>query len=448
MLPADAADANPTFPSFGLLGSTAAFVPIPVGNATVKLSRKVGNDVAYAAPPTGHGAGVAKWDKDPIAGPTGYAVKVPTAAVRTLVSVRQWRAVYADGFPDGAVSNRNSPAVKQLAEFARGLLAFAAELHRHGWRLGLLSPDTVYLSSAEPADVFLPDLGFAWVGQNQLTKPHWLTTEPTDGAWWGEDRKLRQLCSPEQVRGRHPSAGDPDALAQQDLRVVAKLLAFMLTGKVGGPEPVGARRCPVWATVRAATTGEFTGTNDASPADQMLEHLFAGLKAPLEPAGPKKPPARKKGGAGMWLALAFVLLVLGGGAAGIWWLWQKGQQTATGTSGENTPTTDSGTPPTTDPVTPPTRPNGTPPTGNGPMPPMPPKVPDKVPELDPDLIDKAMKDPQDKDVLAKLDQLDALWNKFSAETRGGTAAHATHAREVLDQIQQIQKARKAGSKTP
>ena len=53
-----------------------------------------------------------------------------------------------------------------------------------------------------------------------------------------------------------------------------------------------------------------------------------------------------------------------------------------------------------------------------------------------------------QDVLAKLDQLDALWNKFSAETRGGTAAHATHAREVLDQIQQIQKARKAGSKTP
>lgn len=456
MLPADAADANPTFPSFGLLGSTAAFVPIPVGNATVKLSRKVGNDVAYAVPPTGHGAGVAKWDKDPIAGPTGYAVKLPTATVRTLVSVRQWRAVYADSFPDGTVANRNSPATKQLAEFARGLLSFAAELHRHGWRLGLLSPDTVYLSSADPSTVFLPDLGFAWVGQNPLTKPAWLATDPTDAAWWGEDRKLRQLCSPEQCRGRHPSANDTDALAQQDLRVVAKLLAFMLTGKVSGPEPAGARRCPVWPTVRGAAAGDFTGTNDAGPAEQMLDHLYAGLKAPppAPPGSPKK-PEKKKGGAGVWVALAFVLLVLGGGAGFIWWLWNQGQQTAagTGTGGQPTQPTDPNSPPTTGPNTPPT---GTPPTGPGPMPPnpmppippMPPAVPDKVPPLDQDLLDKAMKDPQDKDVLSKLDQLDALWNKFSAETRGGTAARATHAREVLEQIQQIQKARKAAMKTP
>lgn len=437
MLPADAADANPTFPSFGLLGSTAAFVPIPVGNATVKLARKVGNEVAYAAPPTGHGAGVAKWDKDPIAGPSGYAVKLPTATVRTLVSVRQWRAVYADSFPDGVVSNRHSPAATQLAEFARGLLTVAAELHRHRWRLGLLSPDAAYLSSSDPAAVFLPDLGFAWVGQNALTKPHWLTTEPTDAAWWGEDRKVRQLCSPEQCRGRHPSAGDPDALAQQDLRVVAKLLAFMLTGNAGGPEPVGARRCPVWATIRAAQAGEFTGTTDASPAEQMLDHLLAGLKAPPPvPAGGKRPPP-KKGGAGVWAAVAFVLLVLGGGgAAGIWWLWNKGQQTATGTGGENTSPTDPNPTPTTDP--------GTPPTGNGPKPPdpTPPKVPDDVPPFD-DTIS------EEKDLVKKLNDLDVLWDKYKKETDNGSARHAVHAQEVLDQMQRYkQKLGTVRMKTP
>jgi hypothetical protein len=431
MLPADAADPNPTFPSFGLLGSTAAFVPIPVGNATVKLSRKVGNDVAYAVPPAGHGAGVAKWDKDPIAGPTGYAVKVPTATVRTLVSVRQWRAVYADGFPDGTVPNRSSPATKQLAEFARGLLSFAAELHRHGWRLGLLSPDSVYLSSADPSAVFLPDLGFAWVGQNPLTKPAWLATDPTDGVWWGEDRKLRQLCSPEHLRGRHPSANDTDALAQQDLRVVARLLAFMLTGKAGGPEPAGARRCPVWATARAAQAGEFTGANDATPAEQMLDHLFAGLKAPLEPAAGPRKPEPKRGGIGVWLALAFVLLVLGGGGAGIWWLWQKGQETASGTTGENTSPSEPNTPPTTDPGTPPT---GTPQTGRGPMPPdpVPPtpppvKVPDEVPAYDDGIT-------EEKDLVKKLDELDALWDRYKKETDGGSARHAVHAQEVLEQM--------------
>lgn len=441
MLPADAADANPTIPSFGLLGSTAAFVPIPVGNATVKLSRTVGNDVVYAAPPPGHGAGVTKWDKDPLSGPTGYAVKLPTAVVRTLVSVRQWRRVYGESFPDGVVGNRHSPAAKQLTEFARGLLGHAAELHRHGWRLGLLSPDTAYLSSSDPARVFLPDLGFAWVGQMALTKPAWLSSDPTDLPMWGEERKLRQLTAPEHYAKRHPSAGAPADLVQQDLKVVARLLGFMLTGQVGGPEPAAAKRCPVWNTVRTATAGKFVGSEELSPAEQMLEHLLTGMKAPLD-TGPHTTGAVKKkgGGAGLWLALAFVFLVLAGGAVGIWWLWQKGTQVATGTSGD-TPSTSESTPTTE------TTPTSAPPTETKP-PPTIPKPPEKLPPLDPELIDKAKKDPQDKDVLAKLDELDALWNRYSAETRGGTAAHATHAREVLEQIQQLLKARKGQSDNP
>jgi hypothetical protein len=423
MLPADAADANPTFPSFGLLGSTAAFVPIPVGNATVKLSRTVGNEVVYAAPPPGHGIGVTRWDKDPLAGPNGYAVKLPTADLRPLVSVRQWRRVYAESFPDGWVNHRHSPAAKQLTEFARGLLTHTAALHRHGWRLGLLSPDTVYLSSSDPARVFLPDLGFAWVGQMALTKPAWLGTEPTDLHLWGEERKVRQFCAPEQYRTRHPSAKEPAELVQQDLRVVAQLLAFMLTGHVGGAEPAGARKCPVWNTIRAAAAGKFIGTDDVSPAEQMLEHLLTGLKAPLDIA----PPAYtepKKGGAGLLFALLFVALVLGGGALGIWWLWQKGMETATAPS-DSSPSTDT-TPATGE--TPPT--TGTQPPPTTPMPPAPGDPPG-------DIVELAKKSPAHPKVVAELDRLRKARKEAYAAARNGAADAARLARELQDQIDRI-----------
>lgn len=441
MLPADAADANPTFPSFGLLGSTSAFVPIPVGNATVKLSRTVGNDVSYLPPPPGHGPGVMRWEKDPLAGPNGFAVKLPTSQARTLTSVRQWRGLYSASFPDGVVGNRHTPAAKQLAEFARGLLSHTAELHRHNWRLGLLSPDTAYLSSSDPARIFLPDLGFAWLGQMSLTKPAWLGSDPYDQPLWGEERKLRQLCAPEQYAKRHPSANAPAALVQQDLLVIARLLAFMLNGQVGGPEPAAGKRCPVWNTVRTATAGKFTGTADVSPAEQMLEHLLAGMKAPLD--APPKGAEPRKGSAGLWVACAFVLLVLSGGAAGIWWLWQKGMPVATATGDSSAATSpDSGTTPTTATETAPTTHTKPPPTASRPPDA---NLPEKLPPLDPNLKKKAMADPQDKDVLVKLAELDALWAKCSAEQREGSAARAVFAREVLEQIQELQQARKAGS---
>ena len=434
MLPADAADANPTIPSFGLLGSTAAFVPIPVGNATVKLSRTVGNDVTYIPPPAGHGAGVAKWDKDPLAGANGYAVKLPTAQVRALTSVRQWRRVYGESFPDGVVGNRHSPAAKQLTEFARGLLTHAAELHRSGWRLGLLSPDTAYLSSSDPARVFLPDLGFAWLGQMALTKPAWLSSEPADAPLWGEERKLRQLCAPEQYGKRHPAANAPAELVQQDLKVVGRLLAFMLTGQIGGPEPAGAKRCPVWATVRAANAGQFTGTDDTSPAEQMLEHLLTGMRAPLDTT-PKATPAKKGGGLGLLLALLFVFLVLAGGAVGIWWLWQKGMQTATGTSDGSTPT-ETGTTPTTD-TTPTTEPK---PPATEPKPPTP--LPGEG------IIELAKKSPNDPKVIAALSELRGEVRKLYPEARAGSVAAARRARDLQDLIDQIVKAQNATPEAP
>jgi hypothetical protein len=419
MLPADA-DANPSFPSFGLLGSTAAFVPIPVGNATVKLSRTVGNEVVYAPPPAGHGLGVAKWDKDPLAGPSGYAVKLPTPVVRQLVSVRQWRGVYAGSFPDGAVSHRNTPAVKQLTEFARGLLTHAAALHERGWRLGLLSPDSAYLSTSDPALLFLPDLGFAWVGQMALTKPAWLGTEPTDLQLWGEERKLRQFAAPDQYRTRHPAANNPAELVQQDLRVVGQVLAFMLTGHVGGGEPSAARRCPVWATIRTAAAGKFTD------AGQMLEHLLTGLKVPPPSAAPVEEP---KGGAGKWVAVVLVLLVLAGAGVGIWWLMNQGNAVASGTP------TDAGTP--TEPST----------STESPPPPITPKPPD--PEVPPtEIVELAKTDPQNPKVLAELDRLRKAKREVYAAARGGAADAARLARDLQDQIDRIVKAQSPSPEAP
>ena len=448
MPPADAADPNPSVPSFGLLGSSAAFLPIPVGNRTVKLARTVGNEVVYAAPPPGHGLGATKWERDALGGPNGYALKLPTAEVQGLVSLRHWRGVYAAAFPDGCVSNRNTPAARQLAEFARGLLTHTAALHRAGWRLGMASPDSVYLATTDPARVFLPDLGFAWVGQMALTKPGWLGADPTDAALWGEDRKLRQLAAPEQYRTRHPAAGGkpglPVELVQQDLKVVGAVLGFMLAGKLGGPEPAGARRCPVWAVIRDANAGKFGGTEES--AEQMLEAVLTGLKVPPDPTLTTPGGNQGKGGAGKRIALLALLLVLGGVAFAAWYFLLRPNDIAKG-SGTGTPPTDAApTTPGTDP-TPATGPKPPDPQPKPPDPP-PPEPPKNLPPLDPDLIDKARKDPRDKDVLAKLTELDALWNRFSAETRGGTAAHAAHAREVLEQIQQLQTARRPRPANP
>jgi hypothetical protein len=206
--------------------------------------------------------------------------------------------------------------------------------------------------------------------------------------------------------------------------VVAQLLAFMLTGRVGGAEPAGGKRCPVWATIRAANAGKFTGTPNASPAEQMLDHLLTGLKAPID-TGPRQ-AEEEKGGAGKMILISVLLLALiGGGIAAWWFLTQKNPALASGT-----PTTDTEIP--TSGETPPT-------TGEQPPPPTTPKPPDPT---DPPgtLIELSKKNPQDPKVLAELDRLRKARKEAYTAARNGAVDAARLARELQDQIDQLVKA--------
>ena len=217
----------------------------------------------------------------------------------------------ADYFRDGIVANHKSPQAQRLLEFARGLLTIVAALHQHQWRLGLTDPENLYLIEGQTTQVFLPDLGFAWVGTITLAKPSWLKEEATDLDLWAEDRGTRQYAAPTHYRKYLPDA-DWEALVQKDLRLVARLFRFVLTGQVKGSEPARAGHCPVWRVIHEAEAGRFVTTENASAAEKMLHAMLTRLGT----RGAAPPPPSSNWGA----VLAFLLLIVGGSAVGLWWL--------------------------------------------------------------------------------------------------------------------------------
>jgi hypothetical protein len=223
-MPPAANETLPALSAFGKLGATAAFLPIPAGNLTVKLTRAVGDAVEYVSPPpVGQGLKALRWERDPLAGPAVYTLKAATADLAAAVPLSRWRNAVAGDFPDRTALNRKSAGARRLAEFARALLTFTAALHRARWRLGLVEPDNLYLIERETTDVFLPDLGFAWVGTVSLAKPNWLRAEAQDRTLWEEERTTRQYAAPIHYQKYLPSVAWDDVV-QRDLRLVARVL--------------------------------------------------------------------------------------------------------------------------------------------------------------------------------------------------------------------------------
>ncbi len=338
----------PVVSAVGKLGAACTFPPIPAGNVLVKLVRAVGDAVEYVEPPQGVGQGFKglKWERDPHEGQAAFTLKAATADLAAALPLAQWRAAVAADFPDRTALQRRSAGARRLAEFARGLLTVTAALHRARWRLGLVEPDNLYLLERETTDVFLPDLGFAWVGTISLAKPNWLRAEDHDRDLWAEERATRQYAAPIHYQKYLPSV-PWDQLVQRDLRLVARLLRFVLTGSVGGTEPANASRCPVWRVIRDAEAGRFVDTDKGFAAENMLSALLAGMKAPPEPAtgdDHKKKPHR-----GQWVPALLLVLLLGAGAVGIWYFLNRpGDGNATpnsemakgsnGTTGKTSPT--------------------------------------------------------------------------------------------------------------
>src|SRR5690349_2069663 len=107
---------------FGKLGSTSAFLPIPVGNGTVQLARRPGREVEYLEPPVGQGFKGLRWERDSITGSGAYTLRAETADLAGAVPLARWRAGLANDFPNRTLAGCRPAGARRLAELARALL--------------------------------------------------------------------------------------------------------------------------------------------------------------------------------------------------------------------------------------------------------------------------------------------------------------------------------------
>ena len=270
IVPSPAAELS--LPTYGLLGSTWAFAPVPLGRTVIKVSRSVAANVEYLEPPFGIGLEGVRWERDRATEPPGYMFKANATDLTGLISLEDWRTQLQSQFPDRMISDSRSSGTKQVTNFARKLFKMTSDLHAAGWRLGLLHPKSVYLRPSDPAQIILPDLGFAWLGTIEAVKPHWLKDETEDAAWWGENRLHRQYAAPAHVK-RHPKAVTNSEFIQQDLHNIAQLLKYLVTGSVAATLPA---ECPLGQVVAKV------GREQYATADAMRDDLLERLRAPVE----------------------------------------------------------------------------------------------------------------------------------------------------------------------
>ena len=328
--------AEPSLPSYGLLGSTAAFAAVPAGRTVVKVSRATVANVEFIEPPIGLGLDGVKWERDRTTEPPGYMFKAKATELAGLVSLEDWRSQLQSQFPDKMISDRRSSGTKQVTDFARQLFKLTSALHAAGWRLGLLHPKAVYIPPRDPGQIVLPDLGFAWVGTIEAVKPNWLKDESEDASWWGETRLHRQYAAPAHLK-RHPKVATGADFIQQDLHNIAQLLKYLVTGSVAVALPA---KCPLGEVVANVGKRQYTS------ADAMWDDLRAKLKAPEEPL---RPPVNGRPRSMVIAVAAIAAIVLVGGFAA-WFLSKDSntEPTAIASNGITEPTKP--TTPTTPPI--------------------------------------------------------------------------------------------------
>lgn len=307
--------------SFGLLGSTGVVREIRQDRVVV-LTRPKTDCLDYQESPIGQGLDNLSWSlrhNDSSNGNDRYELQVPLETARNLCTLREWRAAHETEFPKQTISNYRAASTQQLYGIADALLAVAGKLHDQQWRLGLLTPDNLYLDVRNPAAVrvFLPDLGFAYLGDPKAG-PLWLFKQTDDLTWWDEDRSLCQLTAPIQYRISHPALTGQDLLPQdqiqRDLTLIANLLRFCVTG-----QPTGRANGSESRFDRALARVSQYDSASESPASAMWKAVKDSLgKPPVDtnkPPPPPSPPRGRKllvalglvaalGGVGTWLYLS------------------------------------------------------------------------------------------------------------------------------------------------
>ncbi len=247
---------------WGVVGTTV-YCRLSRGRGPGLVRDKVGNGIDYEPPPLPGNLPV--WTRT---GPQQFETTWPTgpdpAEVASLTdlgvrTLEQFRTELEQVRSQSADSPLRQMRLRELDAFACRLLDLVVCLHAGGCGLGLLNPQAILLAG-KGADltVLLPDLGFRRAPTFGVL-PHWLIEEgPFVTQWrnlWDEG-KLADL-----QRG-----GDPLADPQPDLRKLARLLAWLLRGRVLRRIPTRdedpSTYAAVWNLLDDAEAGRLNSVRD------------------------------------------------------------------------------------------------------------------------------------------------------------------------------------------
>lgn len=283
----------------GFLHEAAELVGSPGCQGVVRF---VNGDISYAAPPL-----PAAWAATP-GTPGRFEMPWPgdPAAARTLIHLR---ADLDRAARSGALKSGASPLLAELDAVADGLLDTTARLHAAGWTLGLVQPGNVVLAGTTP---HLVDLGFTWRGS--FGPPPW-DASPGRPAWM--DASAAWLSDVPAVRRQFADPGAahfPRVEPVEDVRTLARLFAWLLTGQPRGEVVAPSRTADLWQLLAEAAAGGVPtahGFRARLAADPLRGHFTD----PPKPPPPPSPPPAKPFPWGPALAAAAVAVVAAGGVA-------------------------------------------------------------------------------------------------------------------------------------
>jgi hypothetical protein len=252
-----------------------------------------------------------------------WELKIPAATANRMASpfrpLKDWRQAHV-------ASNGEFPRPLAIA-FAKRLLLSIANLHQQGWRPGLASMRGLYvgIDKAGEVQLFLPDLGFAWIGsegpfpwtRDELLPAH--LKGAGDDRWADELAVARQFSSPKHLTKHHPDCrrNDADAaatdvetftipavLVRRDVATASRLVRFVLTGQASAGAVTRVPR-GVLTVLDEAERGQH------ATANALLTSLLTAFGAPGEPGDqPGGKGEKTSRGAARWVVVATALLVL------------------------------------------------------------------------------------------------------------------------------------------
>ncbi len=285
--------------------------------------------------------------------PAGRLFEMPLAdeVWSRAISLSEWRERLAALGPD---PDPREPAAAEVDGFARRLLDLTEALHAHEWRLGLVDPTNLYVvqKPGVAPTLILLDLGFVWLPDGNppwtdvLSRPTWLQKQAEFAAINPDPAACQQLSFPDAWKRHlpyvHATHGNPvpDPGRLSDLKLVARLFAYLLTGTVGSVTLTPARN-GAWGILVGVESGRVTSATEFRrhlAATPLSEQLFPLPEAPEELETGKKPRGWQLPG-----VIGVALLASAGG--GIWLYLNSLDQHGSvgGSSGNSNSSTSGGT---------------------------------------------------------------------------------------------------------